>query len=177
LRSLPVKQGIAGITTLIRHLRARTHQGSLMMIALAWWQQTAGTNIPLLEDPTALVPYNQAHLLSAHRSFLASIGGSLYIDDMRRTQPPPLRTNDICIMDIVASLPTCKSATQAAFNRVRLHLGITYLSEIATADGTCLAHDAWEGYRPWISPFLWPYQPCPGSSHSACGAGSLLTSF
>jgi hypothetical protein len=35
LCSLPVKQGIAGITMMIWHLRARTHQGSLTMIALA----------------------------------------------------------------------------------------------------------------------------------------------
>jgi hypothetical protein len=33
-RNLPVEQGIAGITILIRHLRARTHQGSLILISL-----------------------------------------------------------------------------------------------------------------------------------------------
>jgi hypothetical protein len=125
------------------------------MIALAWWQQTARTSTPLLGDPTAPVPDDQAHLLS-------SIGGSLYIGDLQQTQPQPLRTDDICIMDIVTFLPACKPADQAAFNRVRLHLGITYLSEIATADGSCLARDVWEGHRPRLSPFLWPYQPFPG---------------
>jgi hypothetical protein len=132
------------------------------MIALAWWQQTAGTSTPLLEDPTAPVPYDQVHLLSAHRSFLASIGGQLYIADLRQTQPQPLRADDICIMGTVASLPDCKPADQAAFNRVRLYLGITYLSEIATADGFCIARDAWEGHRLRLPPFLWPYQPSPG---------------
>jgi hypothetical protein len=162
LRNLPVEQGIAGIMILIRHLRARTHQGSLILISLAWWQLVSGLSTPLLEDPTVPFPYDTPHLLSAHRAFLANIGGSLHVVDLLDTQPTPLRQADICIMDVVARMPAYKPAAQAAFNRVRIYFGVTYLSEIVTAEGSSIARDAWEGGRVRLSPFLWPYQPRPG---------------
>ena len=34
------------------------------------------------------------------------------------------------------------------FNTVRLWLGVTFLSEICTVDGTAIAKDAWAGTRP-----------------------------
>jgi hypothetical protein len=111
LRNLPVEQGIAGITILIRHLRARTHQGSLILISLAWWELVAGLSTPLLEDPTIPFSYDTPHLLSAHRAFLATIGGSLHVPDLQDTQPTPLRQADICMAfagqpdDTVAVLP------------------------------------------------------------------------
>jgi hypothetical protein len=161
-RDLAVEQGIAGLTMFIRHLRAGTQQGTLIRIALAWWQLRLGTSTPLLEDPTFPTPYDTPHLLSAHRTFLASVGGSLHIADFMKTQPAPLRSVDVCLMDAVAPDAAYKPAAKAAFNRVRLYLGVTYLSEIATADGQSIARDAWNGTRPRLSPFLWPYQPCPG---------------
>jgi hypothetical protein len=162
LRKLPIKQGIAGITILIRHLRARTHQDSLVLISLVWWQLVSGLSTPLLEDPTVPFPYDTPHLLSAHRVFLASIGGSLHVADLQDTQPTPLRHADICIIDVVAWMAAYKPAAQAAFNRVRIYFGVRYLSEIVTAEGSSSARDAWEGGRVRLSPFLWPYQPCPG---------------
>jgi hypothetical protein len=56
LRNLPVEQSIAGVTMLICHLRARSTQGTLALIALSWWQLRLGTSKPPLEDPQFRVP-------------------------------------------------------------------------------------------------------------------------
>jgi hypothetical protein len=162
LRNLRVKQGIAGLTILICHLRAQTQQGCLLLITLAWWQQVIGIQTPLLEYPKSPVPHDTPHLLSAHRHFLAEIEGSLHVADLQGTAPPPLRDNDVCLMEAVLALPSLKPAAIAAFNRVRLHFGVMFLSEIATVDGRSLARDAWQGHRSRTSPYLWPYQSCPG---------------
>jgi hypothetical protein len=65
-------------------------------------------------------------------------------------------------MDVIARMPASKPAAQAAFNRVRIYFGVTYLSEIVTAKGSSIARDAWEGGRMRLPPFLWPYQIRPG---------------
>jgi hypothetical protein len=37
-------------------------------------------------------------------------------------------------MDVVVRMPAYKPAAQAAFNRVRIYFGVTYLSEIVTTE-------------------------------------------
>jgi hypothetical protein len=86
----------------------------------------------------------------------------MHIAEQMDTQPAPLCVADVCLMDAVAPVAGYKPAAKDAFNRVRLYLGVTYLSEITTADGVSIARDAWPGTQPRLSLFLWPYQPCPG---------------
>jgi hypothetical protein len=162
---------------LICHLRARSNQGTLALIALSWWQLRLGTSKPPLEDLQFRVPYDSPHWLSAHRTFLASIDGSIHIADLKGTNPTPLRATDICLMDVVAPMTSHTTASKTAFNRVRIHLGVTYLSKIATADGLSLARDAWDGSRTRLSPFLWPFQPCPGPKSFRCWRRILANIF
>jgi hypothetical protein len=159
LRNLQVEQGIAGLTILIRHLRAQTQQGSLLLITLAWWQQIISTQAPLLEYPNSPVPHDTPHIFSAQRHFLAGINGSLHIASVQGTVLPPHWDNDVCLMEAVLTLTSQKPAAGSAFNRVRLHFGVMFLSEIATADVHAIARDAWQGHRPQTSQYLWPYQP------------------
>jgi hypothetical protein len=142
LRNLQVEQGIAGIIILIRHLRARTQQGLLLLITLAWWQQIIGTQAQILEYPNSLIPHNTPHLLSAQCTFLTGINGSLHIAELQGTVPPPIWNDDVCLMEAVLTSANQKPAAVAAFNRARLHFGVMFLSEIATADGRALARDA-----------------------------------
>ena len=65
-------------------------------------------------------------------------------------------------MDTVLTLPGVTKADLIRFNTVRIWMGVTHLSEISSADGTCIARDAWSGIRPRHTPCLWPYQPKPG---------------
>jgi hypothetical protein len=52
LRTLHVEQGIAGLTILIRHLHARTPQGSLLLITLAWCHKSLESKHPYLNFQT-----------------------------------------------------------------------------------------------------------------------------
>jgi hypothetical protein len=79
-------------------------------------------------------------------------------------------------MNVVAPMPAHTTASKTAFNQVRIHLGVAYLS-IATADGVSLERDAWEGSRPRLSPFLWPFQPCPGPKSFRCWRRILADIF
>jgi hypothetical protein len=163
LRDLPVEQGIAGITMFIHHLRAGTQQMHLDENRSRLVASPNRHQHPLLEDPTFPNPYDTPHLLSAHRIFLASVGGSMHIAALMDTQHTPLRVADVCLLDAVAP------ADKAAFNRVRLYLGVSYLSEITTANGISIAREAWTGSRPRSSGRTNPA--------SEAGNGSLPTSF
>jgi hypothetical protein len=57
LLHLFVEQGIAQIQLLLRHRRAQTPQGSLMLIGLSWWHLVAGFSSSLWENTQANIPY------------------------------------------------------------------------------------------------------------------------
>jgi hypothetical protein len=97
--------------------------------------------------------------------------------DLQPLLPVPFRANNQCLMDVVATLPKARRAQLQAFTRVRLYLGVQYLSEIASADGSSIARDAWAGERPRSSPLLWPYQPKPGPQSFRAWRGLLATAF
>jgi hypothetical protein len=57
LRNLLIEQGIAQLELLVRHLRARTPQGSLFLIGLWGWHLVLGFATPLWENVYANTPY------------------------------------------------------------------------------------------------------------------------
>ena len=162
LRDWPVEQGISQLTMFIRHLRGTTQQGRLLLISLAWWQLYTGTSYQLLQDPHPPVQFSDTNLFTVLRAFLKDINGSFYIAALASMLPSPNRVGDLCIMDVVSSLPNVTTRDRDRFNRCRLFHGVAFLSEIASADGSALARDAWDGTRLRHSPLLWPYQPQPG---------------
>jgi hypothetical protein len=161
MRDLTVQQGIGQLQLLIRHVRAESTQGTLFLITLSWWQQLAGVSFPLLQDTTTPLPFLDADLPSSICSYLATVDGSLYIPAIADQLPTPLREADICLIDSFLALKLRRTVFKAC-QRVRQYLGITYLSEIITTDGTRLVRDAWTSNRDRYSPRLWPYQPRPG---------------
>jgi hypothetical protein len=56
-RDLFVEQGVAQVELLIRHLRTGTTQGTLMLIAISWWQMVVGVSYPLLGQTDKFVPF------------------------------------------------------------------------------------------------------------------------
>jgi hypothetical protein len=82
--------------------------------------------------------------------------------------PTPNRQHDSCLMNLVRQVIQVSPSHRVspsdlrAFNRCRLYLQVTHLSEITTADGKSITHDAWTGDRTQISPLLWPVQAKPG---------------
>jgi hypothetical protein len=80
-------------------------------------------------------------------------------------------------VDAVIALPSLSKPQLLAFNRCRLFFGVTYLSEVSTADGTAIASDAWDGSRHRCSPLLWPYQPMSGPKSFRVWRRLLATAF
>jgi hypothetical protein len=163
-RGLFVEQGIGQVEMLVWHLRANSTQGTLIRITLAWWQLVVGVSHPLLESTNLSIPHLAPNWLSSMRSFLDQMDASIHIDGAKEMLPMPLRENDASIMDVILSLPDVSKSHLRAFNRCRIYFGVAQLSEIGSADGTSIARDAWEGWRPRLSPLMWPYQPCPGQT-------------
>ena len=83
---------------------------------------------------------------------------------------PSLRQHDVHLMDVFARDPVLKQKERAkdllSLQNCRLFLGVTRLSEIATAKGTQIRRECWEGkagpHRQRISE-SWPkaYRPSP----------------
>jgi hypothetical protein len=133
-----VEQGIAQLQLLIRHLRADTSQGSLMLIGLSWWHLTAGYSSPLWENPTSNISYVEHSWYNSIKDFLQYANGSVHIPPRHFLNWQPLRENDIAIMEQILALDGVSRADLKSFNRCRLFAGVIYLSEISTADGATL---------------------------------------
>jgi hypothetical protein len=142
-----------------RHFRAHTDIGSLLRITIHWWQLQAGVSFSLLQFPSIVLPYLAWNWFSCFRSFLHTISGSLHVRYITSNLPLPLRTHDVCLMDIIPTLPDIPDQSLVTFNTVRIYLGVQFLSEISSADGCSLCRDAWQGSHSRHPPLLWPSQP------------------
>jgi hypothetical protein len=163
LLNLFVEQGIAQLQLLLRHLRAGTSQGSLLLIGLSWWHLVAGFSSSLWENTSAKICYVEHSWYSSLRDFLVYAHGTIYIPPADFLHWHHLRGHDKNIMAIVSSLDSVTRVDLKAFNRCRLFLGVMFLSEITDADGLTLSRDAWTGDRRRFSYLLWPYQLKPGT--------------
>ena len=81
------------------------------------------------------------------------------------TQSPPLkkrRVHDIFLMQHLESLHLSEAEDQA-FQRCRLFLQATTLTDICTADGTQITEESWSGSRRENEPmhYKWPFQKRP----------------
>jgi hypothetical protein len=181
LRHLFVEQGITQLELLLRHLRAKTTQGALLLIGLSWWHLSAGFSTSLWKNTDANISYVEHSWYTSLKDFLSFVNGSVYIPPKEFIPWTLLRHDDACIMERISTLlPGAARADLKAFNRCRLYLGVFFLSEITMADGVSLDRLAWKGTRERFSPYLWPFQPYPGPhsnptqapSHGASGAAS-----
>jgi hypothetical protein len=157
-----VEQGIAQLQLLVRHLRANTSQGSLMLIGLSWWHLVAGYSCPLWENPASNVSYVEPSWYSSIQEFLGYANGSVHIPVSQLLNWTSLENNDEAIMEQISSLAGVSRAELKSFNRCRLHAGVIFLPEISTADGTAITRGTWDGSHSRFSPLLWPFQPKPG---------------
>jgi hypothetical protein len=129
------------------------------------------------------LPYLESNWLTSIQDFLASSKSSIHIHNILSDFPQPNRGHDACLMNSIQTVLQTSPSHQIspsdlrAFNHCRLFLQVTYLSEITTADGTSLTHDAWIGNRTQISPLLWPVQPKPGPKSFQMWRRLLATTF
>ena len=89
-----------------------------------------------------------------------------------QTTGPTLQTwrqDDRLLMDVLQESEGMVTTKELqAFNRCRMHLKVTTWSDICTATGEHVLHDAWECKQTWTSAsnmaYKWPRQPRPSKS-------------
>jgi hypothetical protein len=130
-----VEQGIAQLQLLVRHLRAKTTQGNLMLIGLSWWHLVAGYSAPLWNNPNTNICYVEHSWYTSLKDFLAYSDGMVHIPtDAFILHWKPLRVHDVAIMERLATMDGVSRADLKTCNRCRLHSGVMFLSELTTAD-------------------------------------------
>jgi hypothetical protein len=104
LLHLFVEQGIAQLQLLLRHLRAETPQGPLMLIGLSWWHLVVGFSSSLWENTQANICYVEHSWYSSLKDFLSYANGSVYIPHGDFLHWSPLREHDVALMECISSL-------------------------------------------------------------------------
>ncbi len=132
-RNLAVEQGAGQIEYFLKFWRTDCEAGSLLRIALSWNQLMAGVSWPILQNVTAPLPHLETKWLPSLRDFLCSIDSDLEIDTPFTY--PIQREHDFHIMDLVLESGRFKTREIRMLNYCRLFLGVTTISDVATADG------------------------------------------
>ena len=152
-RSLSVEQGVGQVILLLKHIRARTTLGIFMLTTLEVYQLTSGLSRPVLED-TQVLPHTEGFWFDSVRSFLHDITGSIKLEDPWCISP--LRTNDRHIMDDVLARSNLTDDEICRFNRCRLFLKVTCLSELIDHTGKRFIPEALTGdIDAFGDPILW----------------------
>ena len=114
-------------------LRADGVPRKLALVTLAWAQLLAGTQQPVLSKVTNTLPHiTPIKWIPSIREFLLSISGRMEVENLPAT--PLKREHDQFLMDIAIDLYS-ESYDPQLLNACRLHLQVTLLSDIITADG------------------------------------------
>ena len=133
MRSHQTEQGISQIHSLMMSLRAEGVPRKLALITLAWAQLFTGTQQPVLSNVMNALPHiAPMKWIPLIRDFLHPIGGRMEVENLPAT--PLQREHDQFLMDIALYLYS-KSFDFQHRNTCRLHLQVTLLSDITTADG------------------------------------------
>jgi exonuclease III len=132
-RHLTVQQGIAQTMYFLRHWRLQSPVGKLLKCALSWQQFSAGVSFPILENTETALPHLESKWMASLRSFLASIGAGLQLDEP--CVPPMQRANDRYIMDLIIQSARYKPADIRKLNYCRLYLNVVTLTDITKPNG------------------------------------------
>ena len=133
MRSHQTEQGIAQTYSLMRSLRAEGVPRKLALITLTWAQSLAGTQQPVLSNVMHALP----HLAPMKWIPLIHDFGALSAAGLKLKTflPSPYNVkHDWFLIDIALDLYSKPSDLQH-LNACRLHLQVTLLSDITTADG------------------------------------------
>ena len=132
MRSHQTEQGIAQTYSLMMSLWAEGVPRKLALITLAWAQLLASTQQPVLSNVTLALPHlAPMKWIPLIRDFLRTIGGRIEVDNLPAI--PLQRKHNRFLMDIALDLYSQPSDLQH-LNACGLHLQVTLLSDITTAD-------------------------------------------
>jgi hypothetical protein len=161
LPSLYTLQGLHQLKFLLGHLRAQDKTCKLILIAHGTLQLTIGITINFLN-----LPIHQTQILGIP-SWLLSVWqfmDSLHIkiDIAQARLPPTPQGNDINLIDYVLAKGMVGSEL-LSFNRCGLYLQLLNLSDMTSADGSCLIPQVLQGccLTDRRSTLSWPIQQLP----------------
>jgi hypothetical protein len=143
LIDLRVEQGMMQIQALLDYVGTQQRVGLVMLISLRHLQTEAGVSFDLLATPQVELPYLTDCWILSLRRFCADSNISLRV---RRNRIPSVsREGDSMLMDKAITLGLTKQEL-IDLNLVRIFLGVTTVSDIATADGSKLHPFVWKGH-------------------------------
>jgi hypothetical protein len=133
----------------------------MMRIALDWCHVQAGTADHLLEYPNTKIDYIERCWIMAIRDFLRTYKNRMKF--AAHSHPVTLCDKDEFIMDALRIRGECSPNELQRLNACRMHLRVSRLSEIASADGTSLRNESIQGKDSAIhlSKTKWPRQARP----------------
>ena len=130
--------GTGYIKHFLKHWRTPKEQaGKILRIVLLWSQYQSGVSFPILSQPTIDLSYIQGRFINQIRQYLSVIQGRIDLDITYT--PTALRRYDRALMQTAIESQTFTNQQLERINCVRMYLGITYLSEISTIDGSKIA--------------------------------------
>ena len=146
LIDLRIEQGLTHIQSLLDYVGTQQRVGLVMLISLRHLQVEAGVSYDLLATPKTELVYLTDCWILGLRKFCAEYHISLRV---RRNRVPSVsREGDSMLMEHAITLGLRKQEL-IDLNLVRIFLGVSTVSDIATADGVK------------IHPFIWKGIPIP----------------
>ena len=162
LRTLSVERGIAQVYHFLACIRSEGVQHQLAKIMVSWGQFLAGTGIPVLEDVHTILPHMEPmQWLPQMRTFLSTVDCRI---ELEQTFVPDLqREQDSFLMDLALAFTTSPTDLKL-INACRLYLGVTFVSDISSPEGSIITRSAYDGRLDILTQHrgLIPYQRRPG---------------
>ncbi|KAI2513929.1 hypothetical protein MHU86_313 [Fragilaria crotonensis] len=143
LIDLRVEQGLTHIQSFIDYVGTQHKVGQVMLISLRHLQIESGVSFDLLSSPQIELTYLTDCWILHLRKFCAEHNISIYVKKNRL--PLISREGDSLLMDMAITMGL-KKQELIDLNLVRIFLGVTTVSDIATADGLRIHPCTWKGY-------------------------------
>ena len=144
-------QGEGQVTQFLKHWRTNSIVSKTLNIAVHWAQWQSGHEAFILDDTTTNLPYLESRWLRSLREFLGAINAHIRLD--KSIIALPERQNDIYIMQFARECALFTAQELRIINYCRLHLHVTTVSELFSADGTTIIHHLFDCHRePWFDP-------------------------
>jgi len=175
IKSLYSIQGFGQLTLFVGHGRCSDKTSKLLLISLSYLQLAVGSSVNVLAlPPHKYVQWVDHCWLLSFWMFLHKL--KLQVSATSQWLPPLLRNHDKNLMDYFIGLGY-SPAILGTLNRCRLYLQIVTLSDIVSADGSCIIGDVFHGL-PLIdrtSTLKWPCQQRPPPKDWGVWASALRT--
>ena len=166
-----IEQGLSKLQQFLLYGNSTTISGKLLTTSLEHLQLEVGsfTSIFALDYSTYSI-FTSPTWLTCLWEFLCE--HDIVLSSYTFTKPRPLRLHDEALMDIFISQHSLPTKTLQSINRVRCHLKVFSLADIATGDGMRICHKYLHGVKDdtdsiWEWPMEQPSQKDYGAWKSA----------